>query len=265
MESKIQIYNKDGLGEIRVQKDEEEMAWFCARDLCKSLGYTNPQKAINDHLEEEEVTKRYLLTKGGRQQALFVNESGMYALIFGSKKENARAFRKWVTKEVLPSLRKTGKYEKINKEQNQKLLEEKKEIEIELIKAQEDNFILIGKLERKEKEERENNLRKFLSKYHKILNSEYVLIRDMAKILRDLGHEIGNNELYAWMRDWAYLGYEGDNYNQPNQMDLDNGLFRVFKRSYQGRSYYVTMLTIKGQIEIIESFEKNKSLPKAGD
>lgn len=253
----LQIYKKDGLGEIRVQKDEADEAWFCAKDLCKSLGYKNAQDAIRQHLDEDEVAKRYLIDRLGRKkEANFVNESGMYALIFGSKKENARAFRKWVTKEVLPSLRKTGKYEIINKEQNQKLLEEKKAVEIELIKAQEDNFILIGKLERKEKEERHEMMMKFLSRYHRLLNSEDILIRDMAKILRDLGHEISNNELYAWMREWGYLGYEGGDYNQPLQEDIDRGLFRIMKRNYQGRTYYVAMLTPKGQIEMIDTFER---------
>ena len=85
--------------------------WFLAKDLCNVLGYTNPRKAISDHTFQEDVTKRYTLTAGGNQLMTWVNESGMYALIFGSKLPSAQAFKRWVTSEVLPTLRNYGHYE----------------------------------------------------------------------------------------------------------------------------------------------------------
>lgn len=85
--------------------------WFLANDLCNALGYSNPRKAINDHTFQEDVTKRYTLTSGGNQLMTWVNESGMYALIFGSKLPSAQAFKRWVTSVVLPALRNYGHYE----------------------------------------------------------------------------------------------------------------------------------------------------------
>lgn len=85
--------------------------WFLANDLCNALGYSNPRKAINDHTFQEDVTKRYTLTSGGNQLMTWVNESGMYALIFGSKLPSAQAFKRWVTSVVLPALRNYGRYE----------------------------------------------------------------------------------------------------------------------------------------------------------
>lgn len=90
---------------------EGDMPWFSANDVCKALGHTNSRKAIADHVDEEDVTIRYILTRGGNQEANFVNESGLYALIFGSGKPKAKRFKRWVTSEVLPAIRKTGAYQ----------------------------------------------------------------------------------------------------------------------------------------------------------
>lgn len=83
---------------------------FCAADVCKALGYANPRKAVTDHVDEGDVTKRDTPTSSGVQTMSFVNESGLYSLIFGSKLQVAKAFKKWVTSEVLPSIRKSGGY-----------------------------------------------------------------------------------------------------------------------------------------------------------
>ena len=98
---------------VRIETTEEGEVLFCAKDVCDVLGYTNSSKAINDHTDKNyDLTNRYLIDSLGRkQQAVFINESGLYALIFGSKLEKAKEFKHWVTSEVLPSIRKTGKYE----------------------------------------------------------------------------------------------------------------------------------------------------------
>jgi prophage antirepressor-like protein len=89
---------------------EGEMPWFNANDVCQALGYVNPRDAVADHVDDEDVAKRDTLTRGGKQQVNFVNESGLYALIFGSGKPKAKRFKRWVTSEVLPSIRRTGQY-----------------------------------------------------------------------------------------------------------------------------------------------------------
>ncbi|MGP5360510.1 BRO-N domain-containing protein [Psychrobacter celer] len=84
--------------------------WFAANNLAKMLGFGNPRQAVSTHVETEDVQKLDTLTKGGKQAVNFVNESGMYALIFGSTKAEAKRFKHWVTSEVLPQIRKTGSY-----------------------------------------------------------------------------------------------------------------------------------------------------------
>lgn len=88
-----------------------ELPLFVALDVCGALGHTNPRKAIKDHVDPEDLIKAEVETKGGVQTLNCVNESGLYALIFGSKLESAKRFKKWVTSEVLPAIRRTGRYE----------------------------------------------------------------------------------------------------------------------------------------------------------
>ena len=101
--------------QVRMQRDEHGEPLFCAKDVCDILGYTNARKAVQDHCDTSsnyDVTKRYVIDGLGREQeTTFVTESGLYALIFGSKLPAAKEFKRWVTSEVLPSIRKTGKYE----------------------------------------------------------------------------------------------------------------------------------------------------------
>lgn len=84
--------------------------WFPATALATALGFANPRQAIATHTDKDDVQKLDALTVGGKQKVNFVNESGMYALIFGSTKDEAKRFKRWVTSEVLPSIRKTGSY-----------------------------------------------------------------------------------------------------------------------------------------------------------
>ena len=84
---------------------------FVAIDVAKALGYSQPAKSVNDRVDPEDLIKSEIETKGGRQTVNCVNESGLYALIFGSKLESAKRFKRWITSEVLPAIRKTGHYE----------------------------------------------------------------------------------------------------------------------------------------------------------
>lgn len=88
-----------------------EAPLFVALDVCGALGHTNPRKAIKDHVDPEDLIKVEIETNGGRQTVNAVNESGLYALIFGSKLDTAKRFKRWVTSEVLPAIRRTGRYE----------------------------------------------------------------------------------------------------------------------------------------------------------
>ena len=105
-----QIFDNAALGSVRVVSDDTDTPYFVAADVCRALGYKNSRKAVADHVDAEDVTKRYTLSKGGKQQTLCVNESGVYALIFGSTLPRAREFKRWVTSEVLPAIRRGGMY-----------------------------------------------------------------------------------------------------------------------------------------------------------
>ncbi len=95
---------------IRIVCDEQGIPWFNARDVCTVLGYSNSRSALARHVDAEDVAKRDTLSTGGRQQSNHVNESGLYALILGSRLDAARRFKRWVTSDVLPTLRKTSSY-----------------------------------------------------------------------------------------------------------------------------------------------------------
>jgi prophage antirepressor-like protein len=105
----IQIFNNPEFGDIRTV-DQNGEPWFVGKDVAAALGYSNPQKAIRDHVDEQDRGVNEMDTPGGKQPIATINESGVYSLIFGSKLEGAVRFKRWVTSEVLPALRKTGSY-----------------------------------------------------------------------------------------------------------------------------------------------------------
>ena len=112
MQQKIQKFRNEQFGEIRTMVDEKGEPWFVGTDVARRLGYINQRKALRDHVDEEDrkdgVTIRDSI--GRDQEATFINESGLYSLILASKLPQAKAFKRWVTAEVLPQIRKTGGY-----------------------------------------------------------------------------------------------------------------------------------------------------------
>ena len=105
----IKIFNNAEFGEIRVMLIDDD-PWFVGKDIAVALGYNNPQKAIRDHVDEQDRGVNEMGTPGGKQPIIIINESGLYSLIFSSKLESAQRFKHWVTHEVLPSIRKHGMY-----------------------------------------------------------------------------------------------------------------------------------------------------------
>lgn len=121
------LFNFGGAS-IRAQVDKVGVPWFNANDVCDALDLTNPHKAVGDHVDAEDVAKRDTLTPGGNQLQNHINESGLYALIFGSAKPEAKAFKRWVTHEVLPSIRKTGEYVNLEMKAQLESLQERHEV-----------------------------------------------------------------------------------------------------------------------------------------
>ena len=109
----LQIFSNEEFGQVRTITINEEV-WFVGKDVADILEYTNTAKAIRDHIEVEDKLTELIVLSGQNREVIFINESGLYSLILSSKMPNARKFKRWVTSEVLPALRKTGHYEMEN-------------------------------------------------------------------------------------------------------------------------------------------------------
>ena len=108
----IKIFNSEEFGDIRTVTIDKE-PWFVGKDVATALGYVKPLNALSTHVEKDDSQKQGITDSLGREQeTIFINESGLYALIFGSKLDSAKRFKRWVTSEVLPAIRKTGSYQK---------------------------------------------------------------------------------------------------------------------------------------------------------
>lgn len=105
----IQVFDNPEFGVVRAVTINDE-PWFVGKDVAERLGYTNPQKAIRDHVDDEDRGVNEMFAPGGKQQVPIINESGLYSLILSSKLPTAKAFKRWITSEVIPSIRKHGAY-----------------------------------------------------------------------------------------------------------------------------------------------------------
>ena len=109
MENNIQVFENSEFGNVRVVERDGE-PWFVAKDIAERLGYTNPSKAIQDHVDEEDKLNNETLSSLGQRGGWLINESGLYSLVLSSKLPNAKQFKRWVTHDVIPAVRKHGAY-----------------------------------------------------------------------------------------------------------------------------------------------------------
>jgi len=228
-------------------------------DLCKALGYSNGRKAVSDHCDEWDVTKRDTPTKnqwGAEviQQITYVNESGLYSLILGSKLPQAKEFRRWVTTEVLPSIRKHGIYATPQT--------------IDSILADPDNAIKLLTALKEERQQRKlaESKAALLEEVTKeqapkvtfadaiIGSNTYIIIRDLAKMIQQNGYDIGEKRLYQWLRDNKYLTLD----NKPMQRYVEQGLFFIAEGTHSEngvmKAHMTTKVTPKGQQYFINKF-----------
>lgn len=240
----IQIFNHPQFGAIRTSGTPDNPE-FCAMDLCRALGHSNGRKAVKDHCDEEDVTKRYTPTNGGVQELSYVNESGMYALVLGSKLESAKKFKHWITSEVLPSIRKTGTYsvEQLSR----------KQLALMVVQAEEEKERLA--LENKQQAEQLEVQKPKVTFADAIIGSNtYIIIRDLAKLIQQNGYEIGEKRLYQWLRDNHYLTLD----NKPMQRYVEQGLFFISEGTHSEngvmKAHMTTKITPKGQQYFINKF-----------
>lgn len=242
--NEVQLFNFEN-HEVRSLLINSE-PWFVGKDVAEVLGYAKPLNAIAQHVDKDDSLKQGLTDSLGRQQkTIFVNESGLYALIFGSKLESAQKFKRWVTSEVLPALRKTGQYQV--KELSGQELMAKALIEAQNVLAAKDKQI-------------EQMKPKVVFADAVATSHTSILVGELAKILKQNGIEMGQKRLFAWLREKGYLiKRQGTDYNMPTQKAMELGLFEIKEGSYvNGSGVNITTktpkITGKGQQYFINKF-----------
>jgi anti-repressor protein len=251
----VKLFKNSEFGEIRIVPINNE-PWFIGSEIAKILSYTNPSKAIRDHVDpEEKLTERIVLAGQGRDVTL-INESGLYSLILSSKLPKAKQFKHWVTGEVLPTIRKHGGY----------LTQEKMEEAL----LNPDVLIKLATQLKSERDARKQAEQLIESQKPKVIFAEAVstskdgiLVGMLAKLLHQNGVKIGQNRLFQKLRDKGYLMKRGVDKNMPTQRSKELGLFDVGERVVGNpdgsiRLTRTPVVTGKGQVYFINLFLKKK-------
>lgn len=254
----LKIFENNEFGEVRTSIINEE-PYFALNDVCRILEINNPRMA-KTRLNRDGVSTTDVIDSMGRtQQANFINESNLYKLVFQSRKPEAERFGDWVTSEVLPAIRKHGAY--------------MTDGVIERTLTDPDYLIMLATNLKEEKAKRalaeaqnEKNKPKVLFADTVSASSRSCLMGELAKMISQeairqgrIDEKIGQNKLFAWMRNNGYLCKSGERKNQPLQQYVEQGLFEMKKGSYvdsKGANVITTTtkVTGKGQIYFINKF-----------
>lgn len=248
MSTEIQRFDFKGAS-LRTLTDEAGEPWFVAKDVCDILGHSNVSMAL-DRLDDDERSKFNL----GRQgETNIVNEAGLYSLVLGSRKPEAHEFKRWVTHEVLPQIRKTGGYIPTTDADDDMTI---------LAKA-----VMIGQrtmeAQKRRIAEQSEHIKALEPKARfadaVAASDGTCLIGELAKMLRQNGMDIGQNRLFEILRQDGYLGKTGSNRNVPTQKAMDLGLFRIKETAITHSDGHVTInrtakVTGKGQTYFISRY-----------
>ena len=247
----LQVFKNDQFGEIRTVEIGGE-PWFVGKDIAERLGYTNPQKAVRDHIDEEDKTLNESFTVNGTPIVL-INESGLYSLVLSSKLPTAKQFKRWVTSEVIPSIRKHGAF--MTPETIEKVLLNPDTIinlASQLKSEREKRIALEGKVE----EDKPKVI--FADAVSTAKNS--ILIGELAKLLKQNGVDMGQNRLFKWLREHGYLiKRKGLDYNMPTQRSMELGLFEIKETAITHADGHISIsktpkVTGKGQQYFVNLF-----------
>lgn len=220
--------------------------WFVGKDVADILGYQNGSRDINRHVDEEDRQNYQNGTSEINNRGMtIINESGLYSLVLSSKLPSAKKFKRWVTSEVLPTLRKTGQYQ-VKESSGSELMARA------LIEAQ-------NVLAAKDKQIQEMKPKVVFADAVATSHTS-ILVGELAKILKQNGIDMGQKRLFAWLREKGYLiKRQGTDYNMPTQKAMDLGLFEIKEGSYiNGSGANITTktpkVTGKGQQYFINKF-----------
>ena len=233
MKNEIKIFESPEFGRIRTVTDERGEPWFCLADVCKVLGLQ--RSAVMRRLEKGVISSHPLSTKGGRQLIAFVNEDGLYDVILDSRKPSARDFRKWVTSEVLPQIRKMGGYIPLHEDDDEKTI---------LAKA-----VTILQRTLKQKDDLLEAQRPKVQFAEAVTTGDgCILMSEMAKLLTRNGYPTGRTRLFGWMRAHGYIFKRS---TEPIQKWVERGIFAtsvtVVKTHHGTEERVTTKITGKGQ------------------
>lgn len=237
----IQAFNNPEFGELRAVKGDDGEPWFVARDV---LAVLEVDRTALRKLDDDEKGVDSIHTLGGDQTATVVSEPGFYKLVLRSRKPEAKRFQRWVTHEVLPALRRDGAYVASD--------------------GTEDDATLMARALMAAQRTIDRNRRELDELRPKALFADAVaasdgtcLVGELAKMLRQNGVDLGQNRLFAYLRDNGFLGKAGSNYNVPTQRAMDMGLFRIKETAITHSDGHVTVnrapkVTGKGQRYFID-------------
>lgn len=242
MKNEIQKFESGLFGQLRGMNIGGE-AWLMATDVARRLGYTNPQKAIRDHVDDEDKTLNDSFTVNGTIPVL-INESGLYSLILSSKLPRAREFKRWVTSEVLPQIRRTGGYIPLREEDDDKTI---------LAKA-----LRIANRTLAQKDELLEAQRPKVEFADAVTTGDgCILMSELAKLLTRNGYPTGRTRLFRWMRENGYIFKRS---TEPIQKWVEEGIFAtsvtMIKTHHGSEERVTTKVTGKGQEYFLRIFIK---------
>ena len=244
----LQIFNSEEFGEIRTVSINDE-PWFVASDICRALDIQNVTQAVQK-LDDDE---RSMFNIGRQGNANCVNEYGLYSLVLASRKPEAKKFKRWITHEIIPSIRKHGGYIAGQESMTDDQLLAKALLVAQSKIAERDQIIA-------QKQERIEQMRpKALFADAVSASKHSILIGDLAKLICQNGYQIGQKRLFQWMRENGYLMTQGSSYNRPKQRYVEQGLFEIKESTINNpdgsvRITITPKVTGKGQVYFVNKF-----------
>lgn len=248
--NELKTFENERFGNVRVTMIDNE-PWFVATDVCKALDVKNNRDALT-RIDDDEKGVALTDTLGGAQEVTVVNESGLYSLILGSRKPEAKVFKRWVTHDVIPAIRKHGVY--MTPDALEKAL------------LSPDYLLKVVTALKNETDKRKALEQQVEQDKPKVIladaiteSDDSVLVKTLATILKQNGYDIGQNRLFEQLRNEGFLvSRAGNSRNLPTQKSMDMGLFEVRESViYSGRDTKVVQtpyVTGKGQIYFVNKY-----------
>ena len=247
MSNEIKIFENEEFGSVRTMEINGK-PYFVGKDVADILGYQNGSRDINRHVDEDDREKVMIFDGNQNKESIIINESGLYSLILSSKLPNAKKFKRWVTSDVLPAIRKTGSYS-IQSKPDSYTIEDPAARARRWAEEYEEKKALEAKIEEQ----------KPLVEYaeHIQASKDVIDMKSMAKLASKNGIKIGRNKLFSFLRDRKILDRE----NIPYANYMDKEWFQVVESPYTFNNGDVkiirtTLVSPKGQIGIIRQLKK---------